>query len=125
MQPLTKILVELEEIGFAAKKCEPDSFDFALAVIEYLVPVGRYRARHFKVGIGLQEEAYPEYPPHWICVESLPESNIHQHSEFTYGDANWKVFSVPPSDFWDGLPVLQKNMKTYFSRHMTRFWSQV
>lgn len=123
--PLAKILAELHELGFAAVECKPDDFGYALAVIEYPVQVGRYRGRNFTVGIGFQEDAYPEYPPHWLCVASLPDNQIRHHSEFTCKDAHWRAFSVPPSDFWDTLPTVEKNMKTYLWRHMPRFWDQV
>lgn len=123
--PLAKVLAELNELGYPAEECKPDGFGYALAVIEYPVRVGRYRGRSFTVGIGFQEDAYPEYPPHWLCVASLPDNQIRQHSEFTHDSAHWRAFSVPPSDFWDRLPTAQKNMKTYLLRHVTRFWGQV
>ncbi|MCY4263260.1 MAG: hypothetical protein OXE78_00150 [Gammaproteobacteria bacterium] len=123
--PQEKILIELEGLGYDVENCKPDNFGFALALIEYPVKVGRYKGRSFKVGIGFQENAYPEYPPHWLCVASLPDSLIHQHSEFTHNGTQWRVFSAPPSDFWDDLPTVEKNMKSYLLRHMTRFWDQV
>ena len=125
MTPLAKILAELNGSGYAAERCRPNNFGYDLAVIDYPVEVGRYRGQRFKVGIGFQEDAYPEYPPHWLCVATLPDSQVPQHSAFTHEGAEWRVFSVPPSDFWDALPTAQKNMKTYLQRHMTRFWNQV
>ncbi len=125
MQILKKILVELEEFGLNVKEFKPYDFQYPLVVIEYLVQSGRYRGQVFNLGIGFQEDTYPEYPPHWICIECLPDSKIHHHSEFTHNGSNWKVFSVPPSDFWDMLAVDEKNMKTFLNRHLARFWSQL
>ncbi len=125
MTPITKVLAELQELGHAAQCCQPDGFGYVLAVFEYPVDSGRFRGHRFRVGIGFQEDAYPEYPPHWLCVSSLSDNRIPQHSGFTFEGADWRVFSVPPSDVWDSLPTSQKNMKTYLRLHMTRFWDQV
>jgi len=125
MTPIEKVLAELQEVGHTAQARQPDGFGYVLAVFEYPVDSGRFRGQRFRVGIGFQEDAYPEYPPHWLCVSSLPDNRIPQHSGFTFDGADWSVFSVPPSDFWDSLPTSQKNMKTYLRLHMTRFWDQV
>lgn len=125
MTALARACAEIEELGYAPRVLQAGVFPYALALIDYDVETGRYRGRRFRIGIGFQEDAYPEYPPHWICVASLPGGEVRQHSSFVHDGALWSVFSVPPSDFWDALPTARKNMKTYITRHVTRFWSQL
>ena len=127
MTPLEKVSEELRALGFAPKIVKADQFrgDGAV-VIEYPVTVdSRHKGRTFTMAIGFQEDAYPEYPPHFIYVAEFADPQIPTHSSFCCDDANWCAFSVPPSDFWDRLPSADKNMKTYVHRHLTRFWSQV
>ena len=125
MTVLEKACGELRELGYEPRTVRPDGFAYDLALFDYPVDTGRYKGRCLRVGIGFQENAYPEYPPHWVCVAGLSDAQIPTHSSFRYDDADWAVFSVPPNDFWDGLPSSSKNMKTYVRRHLMRFWSQV
>lgn len=125
MTPLDHIVAELRELGYMPRSIRPAAFDFELATLDYHVENGRYRGSCFRIGIGFQEDAYPEYPPHWICVAAMPDTAIRMHSSFRHDGCEWSVFSVPPSDFWDNLAVGDKNMKTYLRRHLPRFWSQV
>ena len=104
--------------GFA-----PDSGN--AVVIRYKVPTGRYKGGVFGMAFSFQETAYPEYPPHFIHVAGLPSQGLTPHAVHQHGGMEWKVFSVPPNDFWDALPMAEKNMRTYMRRHVPRFWSQL
>lgn len=127
MSPLEKIAEEFRELGYLAEIVSNDGkfIGQGAVVFDYAVSNGRYKGRTFKVGIGFQEDAYPEYPPHFIYVADLPSPQLLVHNSFHYNNVNWLGFSVPPSDFWDSLPLQDKNMRTYLYRHLTRFWSQV
>ena len=126
MNPLEQVCTELRELGYEPTIASLPGFGAGgLVVINYEIATGRYRGRTFKVGIGFQEDAYPEYPPHFVGVANLPDPRIPVHSSHSCNNASWSMFSVPPSDFWDNLPPSDKNMKTYVRRHLARFWSQV
>ena len=120
------IVQELRELGFAAKDVRIRGLggDHAF-VFDYPVEVGRHKGRAFKVGVSFQETAYPEYPPHFIWVAELQSPSLPVHSNGNHDGEAWSAFSVPPNDFWDRLPSADKNMKTYLTRHMRRFWDQV
>ncbi len=125
MTPVENVCAELREMGYTPQLMRPAGFGHELVALDYHVKIGRYRGKRFRIGIGFQENAYPEYPPHWICVAALSDTSIQPHSSFRHEDDEWKVFSAPPSDFWDNLATAEKNMKPYFHRHLTRFWDQI
>ena len=123
MNAVEKINQELRSLDFHANIVDfPEFNQGRVVVFDYKVTTGRYRNRTFSVGISFQEEGYPEYPPHFFHVENLPHSHLTRHSVHRSGDAEWSVFSFPPSDFWDALPAADKNMRTYVNRHMLRIW---
>ena len=93
--------------------------------IKYAVKVGRRKGETFRIAISFQESGYPEYPPHFVHVADLHDSKLTVNREHQFDGVQWKAFSAPPSDFWDGLPPSEKNMRTYMCRHMLRFWSQI
>ena len=126
MNALDRIGSEIRTLGCTSEFVESDGFPGGKAVVlDYPVPVGRYGGQTFRLGIAFQEDAYPEYPPHFVCVADLPVASLPVHSSFRHDNAGWSVFSVPSSDFRDSLPSSDKNMKTYLYRHLTRFWNQI
>ena len=126
MTILEKVGGELRELGFSPEIIRIDGFGGSgVIVIDYPVSTGRYKGSTFRIGIGFQEEGYPEYPPHFVLVANLPASDVPVHSSHHHDNVGWSAFSVPPSDFWDDLASPNKNMKTYVNRHLARFWSQV
>ena len=126
MSGLEQIRTELEAIGLDPRIVLNSGFHFGgIVAFSYKASVGRFRGQTFEVGIGFQENSYPEYPPHFLCVANLSEPAVPVHSCSQIDGSSWCAFSVPPSDFWDSLPASEKNMKTYVLRHLARFWSQV
>lgn len=126
MSSLEKISEELQELGYKPRVVPLNGFTPSeLVEIDYQPACGRYKGQLFKVGIGFQENAYPEYPPHFVGVVNLSDPSIPVHSSHHRENDEWSMFSVPPSDFWDRLPSSDKNMKTYIHRHLARFWSQL
>lgn len=126
MSPLNAIAEELRELGYKAEVIHGEGFNGSSAVaIDYPVSTGQHKGKTFRIAIAFQEDAYPEYPPHFIYVKEIPSPKNHPHSSFDYENSKWTAFSSPPNDFWDGLPTPDKNMKTYIKRHMTRFWDQI
>ena len=128
MTPLEAVAAELRVLKSVTNVCivSDNGFIGHRAVsFDYAVLTGRHRNRVFTVAVGFQEDAYPEYPPHFIYVADLEAPNIRVHSSFHHAGRKWSAFSVPPSDFWDGLASTKKNMKIYIARHLGRFWSQV
>ena len=126
MTPLEAVAQELRALGFVPRIFQGDGFIGQGAVgIDYQVNTGRHKNRTFKIAIGFQEDAYPEYPPHFVYVANLSAPRLSVHSSFHHDGTNWSRFSVPPSDFWDSLASPEKNMKTYVNRHLARFLHQV
>ena len=117
---------EFIELGLAPQLVDSGEFGGHRAIIiAYPVQSGRFKGQTWQIGISFQEEGYPEYPPHFVHVTGLSKPKLPVHSSHQYGDTDWYVFSVPPSDFWDDLPTSEKNMKTYIHRHLQRFWDQI
>ena len=82
---------------------------------------GRYKGQTLALGLSFQENAYPEYPPHFVHFKSPVRTSIAtRHSVHNFEGETWLAYSLPPSDFWDGLDSSQKNMKTYIRRHLLR-----
>ena len=127
MTSFERVDEELRAIGFVPKIVNASEFVGNTAVlIEYPVTINcRHKGRTFTIAIGFQEDAYPEFPPHFIYVAEFTDPQLPIYKSFHYDNADWLAFSVPPTDFWDRLPSPDKNMKTYVYRHLTRFWSQV
>lgn len=126
MKPTDLICAELRELELEPQIVSANGFiqQAAVTLIQQ-VPTGRFKDQFFTLAIGFQEDSYPDYPPHFIYVADLPNAQLPVHSSFTYDNCQWKAFSVPPSDFWDTLPISEKNMKTFVNRHLLRFWSQI
>lgn len=124
MSVVEAVIREIREIGFEAEEVTLPNYGRAVA-LDYAVPTGRLRGRTFRVAIGLQDIAYPEYPPHFLHVRSLPDPALTSHTTYEWDGGDWTAFSVPPSDFWDRLPPGQKTMKTYFRRHLQRVWGEL
>lgn len=126
MSALEQIRTELDEFGLKPRVISrPEFLLGGIVAFSYDPDVGRFRGQTFQVGIGFQENAYPEYPPHFLLVANLSDATIPVYSRLQFDGCDWSVFSVPPSDFWDRLPATEKNMKTYMRRHIVRFWSQI
>lgn len=129
MSGLEKIQEELHNLGYSPEIIRFPEFspDNGYAVtFQYKVDTGRYRENVYAVGVSFQETAYPEYPPHFLHVLNAPEIAFARtpYLIHTHDGQCWHSFSVPPSDFWDHIPLEQKNMHTYLHRHLRRFWNQ-
>ena len=126
MSVLERIAEELRDLGFSPTMLCIDGLGGDQAVvIDYPVETGRFKGRTLRMGVALQEEAYPEYPPHFVWVADLSDPRLPAHSTSSCNDKVWMSFSVPPSDIWDRLPAADKNMKSYINSHLLRFWDQV
>ena len=122
---LERVSEELRDIGLA-----PRIVDFAgsrrAVVFDIEVQHGRYKGETLTLALSFQENAYPEYPPHFVHLKSsISTSAITRHSTHHFEGENWSAYSLPPSDFWDRLESSQKNMSTYFKRHLLRVLAQL
>lgn len=129
MSKLEKIQEELDHLGYSAAIVKFPEFppDGGHAVtFHYMVDTGRYQGNEYVLGVSFQETAYPEYPPHFLHIREAPEIAFARTPYLIHilNGRNWYAFSVPPSDFWDQIPLEQKNMRTYLDRHLRRFWDQ-
>ena len=121
-----QVVQELEALNVAANVLHIQGLGGGQAIVfDYPVEVGQRKGNTYKVGVSFQEAEYPEYPPHFIWVAKLQSPGLPVHSQGHHDGEEWSAFSVPPNDFWDRLPSSDKNMKTYLTRHMRRFWDQV
>lgn len=119
---LERIRDELEDIGLATYIVDGAPED--VVAFPFTPRRGRYADREFQVGLGFQEIDYPEFAPHWIHVSPAIEER-HGPPGRRYSDSEgrqWVAFSRPPQDFWDNSPV--KNMLTYVTIHLRRFWRE-
>lgn len=123
---LETVVRELREIRIEARVVPSwDGAGGAGVVFPYDVPNGRLKGQTLQIGLSFQEDAYPEYPPHFIHVRGLQGAKLTRHSEHEFEGAWWWAFSVPPSDFWDQLAPARKNMRTYVYRHLLRVLEQL
>ena len=124
---LETVARELRELGIEEARVVP-SWNGAGGrgvVFPFDAPSGRFRGETLQIGLSFQEAAYPEYPPHFIHFRGLEGTRITKHSEHEFEGAMWWAFSLPPSDFWDGLDPSRKNMRTYVRRHLLRVLEQL
>ena len=121
---LERVAEELREFGFVPRIVEFSSG--RAVVVDVPVEHGRYKGQTLVVGFSFQENAYPEYPPHFVHLKSsVSTSRITKHSEHDFEGERWSAYSLPPNDFWDRLDSSRKNMKTYIRRHLLRVLAQL
>ena len=127
MNSIEIIRDELTHLGHATNVVRFPNFsvnDGQAVVFLYEVDAGSHSGKSYRIGISFQETGYPEYAPHFIHIYNAPLfNNRTPHLIHDEDNGKWSAFSVPPSDFWDGLPVEHKNMKTYLNQHVRRFWA--
>ena len=120
---LRQVAEELRALDFSPRVVEFPSFPGSsqAVLVDVAVEHGRYKGQTLAVGLSFQEDAYPEYPPHFVHFKSsVSTSIVTRHSVHNFEGETWSAYSLPPSDFWDGLDSSQKNMTTYIRRHLLR-----
>lgn len=123
---LEQVAEELREIGFAPRIVDFPEFSYQAIIIEVEVQHGRYKGQTLTLALSFQENVYPEYPPHFLHFKSSVSTEITtKHSTHNFEGENWSAYSLPPSDFWDALESPQKNMKTYYRRHLLRILARL
>ncbi|MXW01495.1 MAG: hypothetical protein F4X59_18080 [Holophagales bacterium] len=124
---LETVARELAELGIEARVVSWNGAGGAGVVFQLRAPSGRLKGRTLQIGLSFQENAYPEYPPHFVHFhqEEVEGTEFTRHSEHGFEGALWWAFSFPPSDFWDGLDPPQKNMRTFVRRHLYRVLEQL
>jgi len=124
---LEKVSDELREIGLSPRIVDFTGFSVLCRAVLFDVEVhhGRYKGKVLTVALSFQENAYPEYPPHFVHLKSSVLTTITKHSTHDFEDENWSAYSLPPNDFWDRLESSRKNMTTYYWRHLVRILAQL
>ena len=123
MSSLERIADELRGLKYAPFFI--DTPQGRTVVIRYRIQTGKYDGERVWLGFSLQEEGYPEYPPHWIHI-SPPYDDQRGGSTNPYSGCGpegatqkWLALSRPPGEMWDRLRT--KHMKGYLDFHITRF----
>ena len=125
---LETIARELRELGIEARIVPSwNGMGGAGVVFPLRAPSGRFKGKILQLGLSFQEDAYPEYPPHFVHFRQaeIEGTNFTKHSAHEFEGAEWWAFSFPPSDFWDRLAPSEKNMRTYVRRHLFRVLEQL
>ena len=125
MNSLELIKKEIEELGYQTKLTANLFNNTSVLTFDYTPSLGRYKNQKFKMGISMQEDGYPEHPPHFLHICNLPASHLTIHGKYKTGDESWEVFSAPPKDIWDHSPMEEKNMKIYMYSHIARVWDTI
>ena len=125
MNSLELIKKEMEALGYQTKLTANLFNNTSVLTFDYTPSLGRYKNQKFKMSISMQEDGYPEFPPHFLHICNLPDSHLTIHGTYETNDGLWKVFSAPPNDIWDHLPMEERNMKTYMYSHVNRIWNQI
>ena len=63
---IDRVQAELEAIGYSTTVF--DTPRRTVVSFDYVIESGARKGMEVTVGLGFQEEGYPEYPPHWVCV---------------------------------------------------------
>ncbi len=127
MSALEKIKCELEGLSYSPFYI--DTPQGKTVVINYHVLVGKYKGKQILLGFSLQEEGYPEYPPHWIHIsppyndQKGGTTQTYTHPDNRGENQEWLALSRPPQDFWDQLPT--KHIKHYLDLHISRFCKEL
>ena len=125
---LEQVADELRAIGLAPRVVDFPDFTISgkAVVVQVDVQHGPYKGETLTLALSFQEDAYPEYPPHFVHLQSSVSTNVTtRHSTHVFEGEEWSAYSLPPSDFWDALQSSQKNMKTYYRRHLLRILAQL
>ena len=123
---LERVSEELRDIGLAPRIVDFTGFSRRAVVFDIEVQHGRYKGAILTLALSFQEDAYPEYPPHFVHLKSSISTAITtRRSTHHFDGESWSAYSLPPSDFWDRLESSQKNMKTYYIRHLLRILAQL
>lgn len=124
---LERVAQELRDIGLAPRIVDFPGFSISGRAVVFDVDVqhGRYKGETLKLALSFQEDAYPEYPPHFVHLKSSICTVITRHSTYDFEGENWSAYSLPPSDFWDRLDPSDKNMRTFHRRHLMRVLAQL
>ena len=124
---LERVSDELRDIGLAPRIIDFPGFPISRRVVVFDVDVqhGRYKGEILTIALSFQENAYAEYPPHFVHLKSSISTVITRHSTHDFEGENWSAYSLPPSDFWDRLESSKKNMRTYYRRHLMRVLAQL
>ena len=117
---IDRVQAELEALGYRTQVFNTPRR--TIVSFEYVIEVGTRKGQKITVGLGFQEEAYPEYPPHWVCVTPpLSDGKGGTVEEFRDDQGRtWIAMSRPPGDIWDLLPT--KHMDAYIQEHLRRIW---
>ena len=125
MSSLDKIADELKALMYETSRSHSPSRG-EVVVIEYKILEGKYKGKCVWLGFSFHggEEAYPEYPPHWIHISPPHDDggggSVESYTTSEHGqEKHWVALSRPPSDFWDKLPT--KHMSQYLHIHVSRF----
>ena len=125
---LEQIAEELRDIGLPPRIVDFPGFTPSprAVLIDVDVQHGRYKGQTLTLALSCQEDAYPEYPPHFVHLKSSISTEITtRYSTHDFEGENWSAYSLPPSDFWDTLESSQKNMRMYYRRHLLRVLAQL
>ena len=119
---IDRVRGELEFLGY--QTCEFDSPQGRVVAFDYTIETGSHKGTQVRVGIGFQEEGYPEYPPHWIHVSPpIDDRKGGVTRGYELQERAWLAMSRPPGDLWDRLPT--KHMYAYIREHLRRIWKDV
>ncbi len=122
MIDLDRVAQELRDLGYDPAPADFPEFepgDGHALVFPYRVEIGKHKGKTFDVGISFQEDAYPEYAPHFVHVREDAPFGLRAHTTHHRAGQTWHAFSLPPIDIWDRV---DKNMRSYMSGHFRRIW---
>ena len=119
---LDKIQRELESFDHKTHRFESPVGE--VVAFDYVIESGSYRGEKVTVGVSLQEDAYPEYPPHWIHISPpLSDGKGGSVQRYEVEARQWLGMSRPPGSVWDRQRT--KHMQTYISEHLRGIWKDV
>ncbi|MDE2644911.1 MAG: hypothetical protein OXI05_03605 [Bacteroidota bacterium] len=122
---LQRIVKELQDIGL-----NPRIFEFSASkhavMFDIEVQNGRYKGKTLKIALSFQESSYPEYPPHFVHLQSSTTTRKYtRHFKYQFEGEEWSAYSLPPGELWDKLDSSQKNMGMYVKGHIFRIFANL
>ena len=114
---------ELRALGHCTSRHASPKGD--VVSIPYVVDVGAKREHQYRVGFSMDQDGYPDYPPHWLHVCPPVNDNAGGTvADYTVDGVTWTFLSRPPGDdVWED--PRNRTAKTLLNHTVRRFWENL
>lgn len=118
-----RIEEELRALGYCTSRHQSDKGE--VVSIPYVVEVGPKRNQKHQVGFSMDQDGYPDYPPHWLHICPPVDDNAGGAvAQYSVEGTAWMYLSRPPGDdVWEDPQ--NRSVKTLLNHTVRRFWENL